>query len=100
MVLLVQAWPIRLGGLFACAARYITVQTYTLDYYNLFLILLLYYAKLILLLRTCNNYFRENLAYYKLSFVKVIDIFLKDSIFVDCISYKLKLHVIHVKIFA
>ena len=77
-----------------------SVQTCSCNYSCLFAIPLLSRPRSTSPFSTCYNHFRSDLAYTKPSLVKVLYILLLDSILVNCVLYKPKLHVIHIWIFA
>src|SRR5437868_6206875 len=67
------------------------VRIDTLDYCGLFPIARLYHLDLSIAFRTYHNYYGRDLAYYKPSLIKILNIIFIDPIFGYYILYEVKL---------
>src|SRR5437763_17078753 len=68
----------------------LTVRINTLDYYNLFPITRLYHLDLFIAFRTYYNYYGRDLAYYKPSLIKILNIIFINFILSYHVSYEVK----------
>ena len=74
----------------------------SLNYYNPFLIAWLYYSRPTSPISSSNNFYSYNNTYLEASFIKILDILIKNLIFNNCIlnAFKLGLNKYRILIFS